>query len=232
VNIIETKAPIPIDDIKKYFTDKSIFYNVDYDKCDLKGSKLLTYLSNLDLPCDIKNVNDDLICDYLNSISLVTIPSLEKKVIQILLEFKGILKNQVFKDFIEKNKDILQKWVNKLESLRLYNMYMLNSEEFRSYVESFPKEETKDISGINFVSLLKNQEFYLFYNTLNTNNDLKYYVNYFNDYMFKGKNLFAYWSSDKNPLFLLTWATANGKGKEYIHAKKQDKDIIKNVSSI
>jgi len=232
MNIIETKAPLPIDDIKKYFTDKSIFYNVDYDKCNLKGSKLLTYLSNLDLPCDIKNIDDNLIFDYLNSISLVTIPSLEKKVIQILLEFKGILKNELYKDFIEKNKDILQKWVNKLESLRLYNMFMLNSPEFKNYVESFPKDETKDISGINFVSLLKNEEFYLFYNILNTNNDLKYYVNYFNDYMFKGKNLFAYWSSDKNPLFLLTWAIVNGKGIEYINAKKQDKDVNKNVSLV
>ena len=48
--IIETKAPIAIDDLKKHFTDENVEFLIDYDKSDLKGEKLLTYLSNLDLP--------------------------------------------------------------------------------------------------------------------------------------------------------------------------------------
>ena len=59
--IIETKAPIAIDELKKYFTDKDVSYLIDYEKSDLKGKKLLTYLSNLDIPADIKNVDLELV---------------------------------------------------------------------------------------------------------------------------------------------------------------------------
>ena len=64
--IIETKAPIAIDDLKKHFTDKDISFLIDYKKSDLKGEKLLTYLSNLDLPCDLKNIDNDLMKELFN----------------------------------------------------------------------------------------------------------------------------------------------------------------------
>ena len=47
MNVIETTAPIKIEELKKYFADKETFYVIDYANSDLKGSKLLTYLSNL-----------------------------------------------------------------------------------------------------------------------------------------------------------------------------------------
>ena len=69
--IIETTAPIAIEDLKKHFEDKETSYLVDYEKSELKGEKLLTYLSNLDLPCDLKNITPDLLKDYFHSTSLV-----------------------------------------------------------------------------------------------------------------------------------------------------------------
>ena len=45
--IIETKAPIAIDDLKKHFTDKDVSFLIDYKTSDLKGEKLLTYLNLL-----------------------------------------------------------------------------------------------------------------------------------------------------------------------------------------
>ena len=232
MKVIETKAPIDIDNIKKFFVDKSIFYLIDYKKSDLKGGKLLTYLSNLDLPCDIKNIDDELILEYFNSISLVNIKSLENVAMQILFEYKGLIKDKIYSSFINANKQVVEKWIEKLESLRLYNMYIVNNNEFTNYVKSFPRDENKELNGINFISLLKREEFFLFYSKKAEDKKLKYFVNYFDDYMFKGKNLFEYWANEKNPLFLLTWATANGKGKEYIQAREKDKDIIKDVSPI
>ena len=49
-NVIKTIAPIAIEDLKKYFLDKSITYNIDYTNSKIKGTKLLTYISNLDIP--------------------------------------------------------------------------------------------------------------------------------------------------------------------------------------
>ena len=62
--IIETKAPISIEDLKKHFTEKDVSYLIDYSTSELKGKKLLTYLSNLDIPADIKNVDLELVKEY------------------------------------------------------------------------------------------------------------------------------------------------------------------------
>ena len=51
--IRNTIAPIPIEDLKAYFENKEITFIIDYNNSTLKGEKLLTYLSNLDVPCDI-----------------------------------------------------------------------------------------------------------------------------------------------------------------------------------
>ena len=230
MNIIETIAPISIENLKKHFTDKEVFYLIEYKNSELKGKKLLTYLSNLDLPADIKEPDLELVKEYLHSVTLVNIESLENIIIDILLEYKNILKTENYKNFINENTDIISKWSDKLDSLSIFNMYIVNSDEFKDYAKTFPADDTNSLEGVNFVSLLKQERFYLFFNKLN--NNIKFYTRYFDDYMFRGKNLFEFWSTPKNPMFLLTWGITQGKGKEYIEAKIKDKEIIKNVASI
>jgi hypothetical protein len=87
MNIIETIAPISIENLKKHFTDKEVFYLIDYKNSELKGKKLLTYLSNLDLPADIKEPDLELVKEYLHSVTLVNIESLENIIIDILCMF-------------------------------------------------------------------------------------------------------------------------------------------------
>lgn len=229
--VIETKAPISIEDLKKYFTDKDISYLIDYKTSELKGKKLITYLSNLDIPSNIKNPDLELVKEYLHSVSLVNIKSLENIVIDILFAKKGLTKNNLFTSFIEENKEILDLWENKLESLTLYNMFMLNADKFRDYAQSYPKDDTQNLEGVNFISLLKHTRFFSYYGRIN-NDRLKFYTHYFNDYMFRGKNMFEYWANKNNPLFLLTWSIADGRGKEYIEARTKDKEVIKNVAPI
>ncbi len=93
MNVIETIVPIPLENLKKFFTDKDTFYLIDYEKSELKGKKFLTYLSNLDLPTDIKNPDLELVKEYLHSISLLNISSLENIVIYV---FKKQVKSFVF----------------------------------------------------------------------------------------------------------------------------------------
>jgi len=226
---VETIAPISIENLKKYFANKDTFYIIDYKKSELQDVKLLTYLSNLDLPVDIKDPNLELVKEYLNSISLVNISSLENIVIDILIEYKGLSKNSKYKQFIEENKHIISKWSDKLDSLSIFNVYIINSEELRNYAKGFPKDNSNDLIGVNFISLLKHERFYYFYNKLN--NNIKFYTHYFDDYMFRGKNLYSYWSNSNNPMFLLTMAIAEGKHKEYLKAKEQDKEFVKNATS-
>ncbi len=238
MNIVETIAPIPIDNLKKYFTDKTTVFIINYKESSLKGSKLLTYLSNLDIPCDIKFegcTNEecyDLIKEYLHSTMIVNINSLERAVISILHQRKQ-LTPLLDEQFIKDNSGIIDKWISKLESLSLYNMYIVGDDKFKSFVDGFDKDDTTELTGVNFISLLKNEYFYSFFaNTDSTN--LKFYTHYFNDYMFKGKNIYSYWANENNPLFLLTYGIADGMvtGDEYISATKQSLEELANATPV
>lgn len=238
MNIIETVAPISIENLKKYFTDKTTFFVIDYKNSTLKSTKLLTYLSNLDIPCDInfKDCSNEeffgVIEDYLNTTMLLNIPSLEKATISILHQTKELVP-ALDKEFIEKNKEILNKWISKLESLTLYNMYIVKDETFKEFVDGFEVDESNELIGINFISLLKCRDFYSFYKNTKQEN-LKFYSHYFNDYMFKGKNMYSYWANENNPLFLLTYGIAEGivTGESYNLAKQKTIEEFKNVAPV
>jgi len=238
MNIIKTAAPIAIEDLKKYFTDKTTFYVINYADSKLKGSKLITYLSNLDLPVDIDLTNSTtedcylLLKDYMNSPMLVNIHSLEYFVMSVLREAKGLSDVAPHKHFIEEHKDLITIWINKLDSLTLFNMYIINSDETKKFAESFPKNDTDDITGVNFISLLKHEDFYTLYNKVDKSS-LKFYTKYFNEYMFKGKNLYSFWANKNNPMFLLTFAIGNGlNSQDYIKAKQETIQGMQNATSV
>lgn len=238
MNVLNVAAPIAIEELKKYFSDKSTFYKINYAESKLTGSKLITYLSNLDLPADVElngSTEDtyQLIKDYMNSPMLVNIESLEFAVMMILAEAKGLTEQKHHAKFIEENSELVDQWISKLDSLTLYNMYIINSDDTKAFAESFPLDETTDITGVNFISLLKHPEFYSLYEAVDQSK-LKFYKNYFNEYMFKGKNLYSFWATHANPLFLLTFGIGSGDvtGEQYINAKQLTIQGMQNVSSI
>ena len=219
--IIKTKAPIDIEDLKKHFVNKDVSYIIDYKISDLKGEKLLTYLSNLDLPCDLKNADYDLLKDYFHTSSLLKCNALEEMTIEVLHQYKNVDVNRYdgkASKFVSENLEIVEKWVKKLDSLSLYNMYIVEDDEFKKYAESHPKDDTNDLEGVNFVSILHNTRFFEYYGKVEDKN-LKFYTKYFKEYMFRGKNLYEYWANENNPLFLITWDIARGNSKEYIEAR-------------
>ena len=232
---IKVTAPIAIDELKKYFVDNNVHYEIDYKNSTLKGSKLLIYLSNLNIPCDIDTEFDDefleLLKDYFNSKTLVQIRTLEIAALEMLFtnrfglpQTEGkMLSNAQLTKFVEENKEIIDQWSKVLDSLTLYNMQTVDVPEFREFVESHPSDPTDDLTGINFVQLLKYEEFFVFYGKVNTE-WLTNYTAYFNEYMFKGKNLFSYWGNINNPMHVLTATIASGKisKEEYIDYYKAD----------
>lgn len=237
MKIIETTAPIKIEDLKLYFADKETFYVIDYENSDLKGAKLLTYLSNLDIPSDIKldrnSVHfEELLLEYFNSPFLVNIPFLEKEAIRALLEYKNVGRFG-YSEFIEKNQELFFKWTQILDSLILFNTYCINDDNLKESVRKYEKFDDNFIIGINFVSLLKYEDFYDFYTTVE-NKNFKYHDVYFNNYLFKGKNLYNYWANHNNPVFLITWgAMAEEFDKDmFIDAVKKDIEELQHVSLV
>jgi hypothetical protein len=215
-NVIKTIAPISLDDLKVYFSDKSTRYLIDYKNSKLQEQKILTYLSNLDLNCDIEiedfkdPVNAKLLQTYFASTTLVNIPTLERAAMGVLFEYKGLIEPGHFSDFIKENLELVKSWVQKLDSLVLFNTYTINDEAAKQEVRNYPEDDTDSVQGINWVSLLKNQEFFYFYQILDVSN-LRYYSRYFSENIFKGRNLYSFWATEKNPMFLITWGILEEK---------------------
>jgi len=228
MNIIHATAPIPIQDLKRFFIDKSISYVIDYDASTLKDQKLLTYLGNLDIPCDVtfdptNNTHLELFKTYLETSFLVKVNSLERAAIICLLEYKGLTDSKIYVDFIQNNIDLVKSWESRLDSLTLYNMWCIDSQEFKDWVITHPEDTSDTSKYINFVNLLKHEDFYDYYQAINKDS-LKNYSKLFNEYCFKGENLFKYWATDINPMFLLTWGISSGtiENKDFQEAVAAD----------
>lgn len=212
MNIITTSAPIPMDLLKQYFSNKDTVFHIDYDSSELKGQRLLTYLGNLELPCDVIFANNDqlheLTTEYLKVTQLVTVPILEKFVIALLLQRKGLVDSGIDSTIVENLSDQLDLWIKKLESMSLFNMTIIPSNEIKDWVAQFPTDDSTSLEGINFLNMFNHEEFFTFYEKLDHSN-LTNYTKYFNEYMFKGQNLYYYWAKDSNPMFLLTAGIAS-----------------------
>jgi hypothetical protein len=233
-NVIKTIAPISLENLKVYFSDKSTRYLIDYKNSKLQEQKILTYLSNLDLNCDIEieDFNDPdnakLLQTYFGSTTLVNIPTLERAAMSVLFEYKGLIEPGHFSDFIKENLELVKSWVQKLDSLVLFNTFTINDEAAKQEVRNYPEDPTDSVQGINWVSLLKNQEFFYFYQILDVSN-LRYYSRYFSENMFKGRNLYSFWATEQNPMFLITWGILEQQinSKEWSNLLNQAQQEIK-----
>lgn len=222
MQVIETTAPISIEELKKYFANKETFFVIDYAASELKGQKLLTYISNLDLPVDVVNYDSEFVKEYFHSSALVNLNTMEMEAIEILFEYSKLIATENYTDFINDNKEILEVWKKKLDSLTLYNMYTVDVPEFKDYATSFPTNNLESLEGVNFISLLKHEVFFEWYKNIDEST-LEFYNKYFNEYMFKGRNLYSYWANENNPMFLLTWGIASNivNADEYVSAKEE-----------
>lgn len=213
--VITTTAPIAIEYLKEYFADKETTYVIDYAESELKGEKLLVYLGNLDLPADIKfETSEDLeemVLAYASSTFIVNIKSLEFAMLNLLL------KNEIGFPLTDELQVLLDHWSIRIKSLLLYNLHTVNLEEFNTFVDAAPKDDTDSLVGVNFVSLLKYEELgQIIVDDDNNLDECINYTKYFNDYMFKGKNLFSYWANPNNILFLQTWSIGSGERQKIL----------------
>jgi hypothetical protein len=210
--VIETIAPIPLDFLKQYFEDKDITFLIDYDNSTLDKERFLTYLSNLEIPCDIKISSDEKFIEifsaYLTFNQIVDIPLLEHIATNFFLERKKLRTNR-FPNYLKMWDKEFKHWEERLDSLPLYGIYTFNFPQAKVYVQNQEKDETDSTEGINFVSLLKHERFFEYYAVKPTKH--KYFPKYFNEYMFKGNSLFHYWAKKHNPYYMFNLALISQK---------------------
>jgi len=223
--IKDTIAPIPIELLKEYFSDDSIIFNIDYANSILKGDKLITYLSNLDVPSKIsgwgevgKQEKFDFVKDYMNSKLIISNWELEVCVLKILyetsdLEFfaqyedcEDILNKEEITEFCKDNEELIDRWLTMLASCSLFALTTVD-ELKEMVIEEYETIDDYDYCGVNFANLFKHE---LTQQLLSNDCDVYYFEKQFNEPMFKGKNLFAYWFNENNTMAIITAGISSG----------------------
>jgi len=217
--VVTTGAPIPLADLKMNFVGEGVRYLIDMDQNTMNPYVLITYLGNLEIDFNLKFHNYEQVMDmldaYLNTPTLVKIPELLKPMLEMVKAHKNLesifnKEDKCQKEFFESHKDILDVWVRRLDSLLVYAIYAVNSEDMRDGIKDIPNNMDNDPVGCNFVNLLSLPNLLSYYETVDDRN-LEYYPHLFNDYMFKDKALFDFWVNDENTINHLVSGIAVGK---------------------
>ncbi|MFN3453362.1 MAG: hypothetical protein ACK41T_00280 [Pseudobdellovibrio sp.] len=227
-NIRKTTVPLQIDLIKEYFENKDKFFVIDYANSQIKGNMFLTYLSNLDLPCEIdlstatKEEKFDLIKTYMETRNINPSDVLKLTVAEIILTYKlvkteGLFVNSSFTEeekveFIQSNLDLLRKWDQFLYSCLIYLMKIHPDLNEKLQADSgFDVITDPHWLGLNVINLFGITGFTELYYSSTPWEPLKYFKPQFEEYMYKGKNLFYYFNCEENTMVHLMGAVLNGR---------------------
>jgi hypothetical protein len=216
----QVTAPFSMDAMREFFLDKNKVFIVNYSKSQLKGKSLLIYLSNLDIPCEIdfdetvnKEEKFEMLKAYIESRNLFSIPNFTKTWADLLLIYKQMPFSNAYKsnllseeekiEFLNANIDLIKKSVEFCDSLALYALTTNTS-----YKEEFGEEIDEDIEqvddpmfiGQNIVDMFYLKGFFELYFSQAPQNEPKYFKRQFKEQMFRGRNLFHYFSNPNNTL--------------------------------
>lgn len=204
-NEVLVTIPIPPAILRRKFTEPDLLFVIDYDNSKFKGKMMITYLSNLNINCKLQLNNHEntleLLSQYLRITTLVSIGDMEGLAMNMVLAYCGKPHRLPFDpaEFIAANDDILTVWKRRLFQLPLFAMHVLK--KFEDYLEQFPEDDDDGMYGINYVHLIKHEDFAVLMEGY-TDDMLTKNTTLFNEYLFAGKNLFHYFSVQSNPLFM------------------------------
>jgi hypothetical protein len=221
--IINTACPLPMEVLKEYFQDKdNTSFLISYKDSKLNADALMVYLSNLNLDADFddetygnRDALKELVVAYMSSTTaLIHNDQMAREALAICHQHRGVksidLEGEFYTyqedlgdaaDFIAENLDTVERWCTMLDSAGVYNMHIMNDPEFNDWIaETFETIDDPDYVGINYVNVFRNEEIgYYIGDPVPTRNP-KYFENQFNEYRFKGKNMFEYFNVEQNVL--------------------------------
>ncbi len=229
----EVTVPLPIESIKEFFVDKEIKFLVDYENSKIKDQVFLTYVSNLDIPIDIKdNIEQEtlfkLIDCYMTVKTITDIPFLNSIVSQIILAAagskdaadNGYLSNEQLDEFISNRREIISVWMAFFNSLPLFVMSTFNElNEKEKFAESNDIIDDTDIVGLNVVNLIK-QDIMLEFFAQQIDAQQFWFRQQFESYMFKGKSLYEFVEPNMKAFYGMMLAAYDGKLNEVIKVEE------------
>lgn len=147
--VIHCKAPLTMEQLRMGIEDPEIFYVINYaESVGYEGRKLLVYLSNLAINCDIQfsdavtyEQRAELMLEYMNLKSILRVPVLAVAAATLLTALKGIddfylsvVKPMFDKDeiiqFLTDNQILVNQWRIFMDSMVVFTM-MTNQDFLR-----------------------------------------------------------------------------------------------------
>lgn len=217
-NVRETVVPIPTDLIREYFTNKGLYYLIDYRESKLKGGAFLTYLTNLNVPADIRfsapleyEEYAELMKAYMDQRSVIGCPLLHVMAAELLLFAKGLVYERspymtpvpdtsFLIRFIGENMEQIGKWLHFIDSTHVFALSAIKvlNGHYKPK-EFFENIDDKEYVGSNIAQLYRIPEFIAYYFAIEgAEYKLSYFTQQYEEYMFKNERLAKYFRSPHN----------------------------------
>lgn len=200
--------PLSPADMVEFFKNKEQHYEIDVETTlqDMTERSMLLYLSNLGIRCSFSFVTPALMREYMVMKDFVEAPMLMAIHANILLFLKyhsfGYPAAEEYFDeedtisFIEENQDLVIVQAMFLDSFLLY----IETRRDESIEHVTEDDALYDELGFSVLKLLQYEDFMIIFSLeVPELEEQTYFTKYFDDYMFKGKNLFHYAAS--SPMF-------------------------------
>jgi hypothetical protein len=231
-NIIETSCPLEMETLKEYFQDKdNTSFLINYRAGKLDADALMIYLSNLNLDADFDEdtYNDrdalkEIVLAYMKTTtSLLDIKQLAREALAICCQHREIPhsetgelyyeKLECAKDFIAENADVVERWCVMLDSSPVYNLYCLPDNPYSDFIaERFETIDDPDYVGINYVNCYDLVWIGYYIGTIRLGErPCRYFENQFNEYRFRGRNMFSFFNTESNSLSVMSQVIAAGE---------------------
>lgn len=201
--VITTPAPIPILELKRKFTE-DIHFEIEYSKSKFKGKAFLTWLSNLKIDVDLLVENDDdmigLVAAYLELPVMLYHEALVGIVVNLLLLRNGLIGSVPFDPvaFEEQHGALLDLWSERLDCCPVFAAKCLIGDSLEIVADQWPTVD-ETTSGLNWVHCLNHPGMALYFAL---ERPLRYSKHWFEEGVFAGKNLYHYFESPDNVLFV------------------------------
>lgn len=208
-NEIHTTVPIPVDKLREIIGDNDVKVIVDLSNSSVKPLQALIYLSNLELNVDVVFNDEDkltMLDAYLRLPTLLKCEALETLALSLILHLKGtVTADFVDLEWAEERRELITKWASLIDSTLIYMTNIVEDDDMKTAMDEYPADETNDMIGVNFVHLFTHPLFPLVFESIDQSL-IRNYTKYFNDYMYKGHNLYHYWAVPENDVHVMFMA--------------------------
>ncbi len=222
MDLKKVTLPLSPEDMVEFFKDKDQYYMVDVAETLTKMNErgMLSYISNLGMKCALNYVSPIIMEEYMRMKNFIEIPMLTAIHANILcfLKFHEVpyppglddFGEEAIMSFIENNQELV---IEQCVFLDSFLLYIESRKEGYEIDEKQPTDrDLHDELGFSLLKLMTYEDFMIvFSKRIPPIHEQTYYTKYFDEYMFKGKNLFHYAAA--SPLFGLVKVIEDGKVK-------------------